>query len=251
MKSYSPKIISKILLLHAMIYFFFVACRSKDNSNKSIASPVAHRSIQDAFTSQALYINEEGPVLQGGAAILEYLKARPFTEDTAQTFFTTPAIGDSSLVYEIGSIQSSDKKHYTVLRIMKSEAGTKKTEMEYIAASTDTQVDTAGISQRRAEWMRLCNLHNAFQLVSTMYTGDAIYFNHKPIVVGTENIAKEYGYMNSPNYSLQLLPLYVKPVTDSLIYEIGQCRGTYGGKYILIWKKVKDGKWMVWVDSNI
>jgi ketosteroid isomerase-like protein len=234
-----------------MFFLFLVSCQSKDSAKKSTASPVTHQSIHDAFTSQALYINEDGPVLQGEVAILEYLKTRPLTEDSAQIFFNTPAIGDSSLVYEIGSIQSSDKKHYTVLRIMKSEAGSKKTEMEYIAASTDTPVDTGGISQRRAEWMRLCNLHNAFQLVSTMYTGDAIYFNHKPIVVGTEKIAKEYGYMNNPNYSLQLLPLYVKPVTDSLIYEIGQCRGTYGGKYILIWKKVKDGKWMVWLDSNI
>ena len=65
---------------------------------------------------------------------------------------------------------------------MKSEADQRKTNGIH-RRKHGYPVDTGGISQRRAEWMRLCNLHNAFQLVSTMYTGDAIYFNHKPIVV--------------------------------------------------------------------
>jgi ketosteroid isomerase-like protein len=40
-------------------------------------------------------------------------------------------------------------------------------------------------------------------------------------------------------------------VNDNLVYEIGQCKGTYKGKYILVWKKESDGVWRVFIDSNI
>ena len=84
-----------------------------------------------------------------------------------------------------------------------------------------------------------------------MYTENTIYYNHKPVIVGHEDLAVEYQYMNNKKYELFLEPIIVEVVQDDLVYEIGQCSGTYGGKYILIWQKGNDDVWRVLVDSNI
>ena len=57
--------------------------------------------------------------------------------------------------------------------------------------------------------------------------------------------------MNNKNYHLQLHPLVVKAVNPNFVFEIGQCTGSYAGKYILIWEKDSDGKWKITADSNI
>ena len=62
---------------------------------------------------------------------------------------------------------------------------------------------------------------------------------------------KEYSYMNNKNYRLNLQPLIVKAVNASFAFEIGQCSGSYNGKYILIWKIDSDGSWKIFIDSNI
>ena len=99
--------------------------------------------------------------------------------------------------------------------------------------------------------MALCNQHDAQQLVAQMYTANAMYYNHKPVVVGRKDITIEYDYMNQANYSLHLEPIIVETLTPALVFEIGQCSGSYGGKYMLIWEKQKDGSWQVLMDSNI
>jgi hypothetical protein len=78
-----------------------------------------------------------------------------------------------------------------------------------------------------------------------------MYYNHKPIVQGTENLIQEYGYMNRESYSLQLDPKKSVIVNANFVFEIGQCSGSYGGKYVLIWKKEADGNWRIYIDSNI
>ncbi|MEM6697813.1 MAG: hypothetical protein AAF599_05420, partial [Bacteroidota bacterium] len=88
-------------------------------------------------------------------------------------------------------------------------------------------------------------------LVEQLYTDNAIYYNHKPVVVGTERITAEYSYMNNPDYSLKLVPLTVEPANKNIVFEIGQCSGSYNGKYVLIWKKVADGVWKILLDSNV
>ena len=57
--------------------------------------------------------------------------------------------------------------------------------------------------------------------------------------------------MNNKNYRLKLEPLIVKPVSKNLVFEIGQCSGSYDGKYILVWGKDVDGMWKIIIDSNI
>ena len=99
--------------------------------------------------------------------------------------------------------------------------------------------------------MELCNAHNVPELVEQLYTEDALYYNHKPIIKGTESIIQEYDYMNKPDYQLKLEPRAIEIVNSEMVYEIGQCVGSYSGKYILIWKMVGPGEWKIFLDSNI
>ena len=93
-------------------------------------------------------------------------------------------------------------------------------------------------------------MHNANNLVQEMYTENALYYNHKPIDIGVEQIAKTYSYMNRPQYKLHLEVLKVVPVNKHIVYEIGQCSGSYRGKYVIIWQKTSKG-WQVLLDTNI
>ena len=99
--------------------------------------------------------------------------------------------------------------------------------------------------------MELCNAHDPAILVNTLYTEDNLYFNHKPLVKGRTLLIQEYAYMARDNYELLLNPTFFYQLNDDMAYEIGQCKGSYNGKYILIWRKDDDGKWRVYMDSNI
>ena len=98
--------------------------------------------------------------------------------------------------------------------------------------------------------MELCNAHRASELVSTVYTPDAYYYNCGRILQGAEAISNEYSYMNSPQYSLKLTPKHVVFVTSNIAYEIGRCSGSYPLPYMLLWKKKSDGNWQILMDSN-
>jgi ketosteroid isomerase-like protein len=122
---------------------------------------------------------------------------------------------------------------------------------EFLAERSSGIADTLEIDKRRMEWMEICNQNDASKLVERLYSKDAIYYNHKPLVVGRQAIISDYQYMNNPAYSLRLEPLVVHSISKDMVFEIGQCSGSYGGKYILVWRKDNDGIWRVFLDSNI
>ncbi|MBX2872186.1 MAG: hypothetical protein KTR30_08800 [Saprospiraceae bacterium] len=159
---------------------------------------------------------------------------------------------EQGLHYEIGSFTTAQGEEFKHLLILKQEGDTLRREMEFItkAAVVDSTVIEA-FDQRRAEWIQLCNAHNAEKLVTSLYTPHALYYNHKPLIIGHEAIAADYQYMNRAEYSLQLSPIIVELVNNSIAFEIGQCSGSYGGKYIFVWQKDRRGKWWVMLDSNI
>lgn len=129
----------------------------------------------------------------------------------------------------------------------------KQTVFEYSSrkSNCDTYLIKAQISDNRSKWMRLCIAHKVEELVNIYYSSNTIYYNHKPLVIGTKDLIKEYSYMNRENYSLSLNSIFIEVVNDETVFEIGQCEGLYGGNYILIWKKDDDGKWFIFIDSNI
>ena len=99
--------------------------------------------------------------------------------------------------------------------------------------------------------MQYCNAHQVDKLVNELYTKDALYYNHRPMINGRERLIQEYSYMGNPAYKLALKPITVRPFSKDLVVEIGQCEGSYPGKYILIWQRSDQGVWQIALDSNI
>jgi len=87
-------------------------------------------------------------------------------------------------------------------------------------------------------------------LITNTYVENAVYYNNNRLTIGTDHIIKEYQYMNNPAYQLTLIPIILEGVNETLAFEIGQCSGSYGGKYILVWGKRKGTSWKIIFDSN-
>ncbi len=203
------------------------------------------------YLPTAISISEEGQVTQRPHPILKTIRANGLQIDTVYTLFQTLAARDSSYLYEVGGFTTSDQQAYRQLVVWKLNNGKALRELEFIAPATNTKPYKDLLDLRRAAWMELCNNHNAQNLVQQLYSANSIYYNHKPILVGREAITNAYQYMNQEEYSLQLDPLFVESVHESLAYEVGQCSGSYGGKYLLVWQKNAEGTWEVLMDSNI
>lgn len=208
-------------------------------------------SLAFLYTPEAVHINETGQVTSGAATIAELVKNGHEIIDGIATRYEVPATPDSTYIYELGTYTTTKDQTFKNLIIWNTKGGQKLRELEFVSrADMDAKVD-AGITERRGEWIRLCNAHNAAALVSEVYAENAIYYNHRPVIVGREGIHADYQYMNDSNYRLSLEPILLEAVTDDLVFEIGQCSGTYKGKYILIWQKNTEGIWHILLDSNI
>ncbi|NRB49438.1 MAG: nuclear transport factor 2 family protein [Saprospiraceae bacterium] len=154
--------------------------------------------------------------------------------------------------YEIGQFTTAQQEEFKHLLILKKDGDTLRRELEFIAKASRVDSTVLDIfDQRRARWIELCNAHDAEKLVTNLYTPNAIYYNHKPLILGHEAITADYQYMNQANYALQLSPIVVELVNERTAFEIGQCSGSYGGKYLFVWQKDQEGKWSVQMDSNI
>ena len=159
--------------------------------------------------------------------------------------------GNDNITYEMGRLAMRKKGALKYLVIWNNADGQMRRELEMFVSTAPTILKVTEIDEARKEWMRLCNQHNAYELVKNSYTTDALYYNHKPLVIGTKDISEEYAYMNRPEYSLTLTPIIVEPVNKRIAFEMGQCSGSYHGRYVIVWKKCKGGVWRAIFDSNI
>lgn len=208
--------------------------------------------LNQVYIEEPVLMNTTGPITVPPLVYLQDLQRQYGKITNIYTTERVLAREERGYHYEIGGFTTASQQAFKHLLILKQQGDTLRRELEFIAKSTpvDTSILTT-IDQRRAEWMALCNAHNAAQLVKNLYRTDAMYYNHKPLLIGHVAIAQDYGYMNREQYSLKLTPIIVEPVNDQLVYEIGQCSGSYGGKYMLIWKKDAAGQWSLLMDSNI
>jgi ketosteroid isomerase-like protein len=151
--------------------------------------------------------------------------------------------------YEIGGFTLGDSPRKFLIVWETDDAG-KRRSFEIDAAQTTTEDPSDQIDQSRKRWVALCNQHDAGKLIREVYTANTIYYNHRPVVRGHEDLTRVHSYMNNPQYSLDLTPILSIPVNDQLVFEIGQCSGSYGGKYVIIWEKSTEGSWKVLIDTN-
>ena len=208
--------------------------------------------IEATYAPNAIKVISADSIFEGAPQIAEFYSKQEETITSVKSLFKTEANKNLNIFYELVQMETKTSEKFVQLIIWGLEGEEKLREFEFTAKTDATALNfDKEIAVRRALWMELCNDHNAENLVTHLYSRDALYFNHKPLVKGTENLVKEYAYMNNSKYHLTLAPLKIETVTEYLIFEIGQCIGSYQGKYILIWRKKPDGVWRIFFDSNV
>lgn len=257
-KSSSVRFISIVLLYFSVIPLHSLKaqdCLLQDveglSANRQWACYIStHQmdSLATLYTNNAVKVRSTGEVFEITDAIEHYYSKKEVSITSIQTLYKTQA--NTVYDYEIGTftLENGDPyKHVVIWNKAKSQ----KREFEFISKAENNIPIDPQIEARRNQWIALCNAHDATALVSELYATNTVYFNHKPVVVGVDAVVKEYSYMNNPQYSLSLTPLYLEMVTPTLAFEIGQCSGSYNGKYVIIWQQDSYGIWKVLVDSNI
>ncbi|MEP3210826.1 MAG: hypothetical protein ABJN95_16610 [Maribacter sp.] len=211
------------------------------------------KALEKNYAAHAIAVITADSVCNGSAQIAKYYTMRKNKITALETLFKVEANEERGIHYELLRYETDSLQEYVQLVIWKKEANKAIREFEFAEASNAAavNVDTTEIAHSRKLWMQLCNAHDAEKLVIALYSPNTIYFNHKPLVRGMEDLIKEYAYMNNENYSLQLHPLTLRVVNANFAFEIGQCSGSYNGKYILVWKKDANGNWKIFIDSNI
>ena len=202
------------------------------------------------LTADALILSEDG-LIRGtkkiNAFVAEFVKSNRNTKAYKKQF-SIPV--NAQLAYEIGEIQAIENVFSVMFLRRKGTKAGSSIELLVIYKKVDAEDPLAAINRSRTQWMELCNAHKAAELVKELYTSNAFYYNRGRLLQGTKTISAEYGYMNSPAYSLKLTPKHVAGITPTIAFEIGRCSGSYPNPYMLLWEKQADGKWQVLMDSN-
>lgn len=211
---------------------------------------LAQDSTGFGYAENAISINESGEILEGQSTIYERNEDLGMEGRAYKPTFGVVANRDSSYYYETGRFYSGGKI-FGYVQVLTISGQEKKVELEFYAEFAEASPALVEVDRRREEWIQLCNAHNAAVLINELYADNTMYYNHKPMVIGRPGLIQDYQYMNRESYSLHLSPLKTDQITDQLVLEIGQCSGSYNGKYIIVWKRNAQGKWEVFLDSNI
>ena len=210
-------------------------------------------SIKSSYATDAIKIISPDSIFNSSSEIANYYSLQKDKIASIESLFSAEANKERAIHYELLRYKNDKFKEYIEIVIWRREGQKRLREFEFTQEYTleAADIDTTNIAERRKLWLELCNSNNAENLVRQLYSTNTIYFNHKPIVKGTEDLIKEYDYMNDKNYTLNLHPKKLEVVNANFAFEIGQCSGSYNGKYILIWKKQANGNWEIYIDSNI
>lgn len=208
--------------------------------------------LADLYAEQAILLFPDGTYLEENEAIEGYYRDEGLHIESLEAGFQIATGPGGEYHYETGEFQTRNGATYDYLWIFGMELEALKRQLEFLAVSdASAVVPEEELRQRRNRWMELCNSHQVSQLVLEMYRENGVYYNHKPVIVGQPLITEEYGYMQNPNYNLELRPLHLNAVSESMVIEIGQASGSYNGNYLLVWQKDPEGEWRILFDSNI
>jgi len=239
-------------------------CKSQDKTELITNSETSHENtkwldyinsasdaIQMLYIENAFKVLANGEILDGNQQIKNYFLQNSIAVKSIKTDTVIVANKRMGLEYEMGEFTDSKNKKYKHLIIWETKNLKRQRVFEFVEKVEPTNDVLSEIERRRKLWMQLCNNHNAAELINEMYSKNTIYYNHKPIVKGRDSLIPVYQYMNNEDYKLSLHPIIIEVVNKDFVFEIGQCKGSYNGKYILIWRKGENGKWEIFIDSNI
>lgn len=221
-----------------------------DLNTNTLESKNTNDSSYNTYAQNAIKILPDGTILEGITQIEKYhLNAEKIRSKKVDTIIT--AQPDKGIAYEVTESIFENNEKFKSIAISQMQNNQSVIVFEFTSRLENTLPELSEIDKRRAQWIALCNKHNAADLINEVYTEDNLYYNHKPLVKGRYKLLQEYQYMNNPKYQLSLQPIFISPVNDRFTFEIGQCLGSYNGKYIIVWRKDQDGQWRVFIDSNI
>ncbi|MBO6792589.1 MAG: hypothetical protein JJ895_01670 [Balneolaceae bacterium] len=226
-----------------------------NNENMLWAKTVGNKAqgIDSLYFPNALKIYGHGELYLGASEIAEYWSNQKMSIKEIETTFSVIANNDSTYIYEIGSFNDDSGRNFAHLLIKNQGEGIPKRELEALSLYSATNIEEvkAEISDQRDRWMHYCNTHQVDSLVMNLYYPNAVYYNHRTPINDQSALIQEYGYMGNQQYSLKLIPLHLEVINEQVAFEIGQCEGSYNGKYMLMWFKDEQGEWKVLMDSNI
>ena len=207
------------------------------------------------YAQDAVSILADGTVLEGSEKIANHWQTVFGDAPPIRTQLLTYLGLRTNITYsyELSRWMTNGQEQYAQLIIWDNRGNQPLRALEFIVQYDEGRVidlrDSVDVA--RQLWMQYCNAHEVETLIEELYTDNTLYYNHRPLLKGRTALVKEYAYMKRPTYNLQLTPIYTEPVNDHLIFEIGQCSGSYGGKYIIVWEKQPDGRWQVLLDANL
>lgn len=226
-----------------LLLFCWSCSTGSQNQNDETAAVLA-----TVFDSEAIWVDDHKTRIEGKEAIQNKVAADYPDRKVLKTLHQISA--NPEFDYKITEFKTKNGAMFRSFSIDEKSQAVRL--FEFSASYTsELEMDTSIFQQRRADWMRYCNGHEVTALVENVYAKDALYFNHKPLVIGRNSIINEYQYMNNPSYQLSLNPICLVPFNRNWVVEIGQCTGGYNGKYVLIWNQEADGQWNIYIDSNI
>jgi ketosteroid isomerase-like protein len=206
--------------------------------------------FQERYTPNAVRIFADGTFIQGADTLARNWRVSNWEIKGVEVLHEVqPHL--QAYRYEITSLQTKFGTPLVELCIWNLQGPNLRKELEFAVPLAEDVPGPDILDMYRRQWMELCNAHNAEALVNTLYHPNTLYYNHRPMLVGRAALIPAYAYMNNPNYTLRLEPIAVVPVRADLIFEIGQCVGSYPGKYILVWQRDAEGLWKILLDSNI
>jgi len=214
----------KTSLRFLLILLAFLACSTNETTQK-----------RPVFKESSIFMSEKG-----------ILSNKEYKDYTSWSLYTTVANKTENIDY---SIYESKFNKYILISEDKDSIPTIL--LEYIGKKGQTKKESLDkIEQTRNAWVETCNNHQVNELIENFYTAPPNYYNHKPMVTDQDSLFEVYRYMENEDYNLSLRPLHLEQVNENLVFEIGQCVGSYKGKYVLVWQKQPDGEWKIHLDSN-
>jgi len=208
-------------------------------------------SLSNLYAEHAIKIFEDGTTMVGRQPIVDFYHTVSYSVNSFHSDTILMANAKRGLEYEMSEYTDNSNTKCKQIVIWEGKDSERERVFEFAVEMDETGDNLSEIDNRRDQWIKLCNMNNAENLINEMYSQNTLYFNHKPLVTGRKSLIEEYAYMNRENYELTLSPIIVDQVNQNLVFEIGQCKGSYNGKYIIIWRKEASGKWEVFIDSNI
>lgn len=159
---------------------------------------------------------------------------------------------DSARFMETGYFvmnNENPRKIYFITAWLKKNNAWKR-EVDIFYSASENEIDTTVFSDRKRDWVRFSNAHDAAQLINNLYHTDAFYLSKGRLDRGTEAITARYRYMDKPTWTVDLKSSAIIPVSDTIVYEIGRwVTKSKSGYFLIVWQ-YRAASWKILIDFN-